>query len=422
MNARVIGILFLGSLMCSGGAAAQNRTPPVIHRALLNSLGQQPTDEFANAVAVDGNTVVVGAISAEVNGIPTGAAYVYVKPSSGWTNMTQTAMLTGSDKPYHFGASVAISGDTIVVGAPWTNVNGSFQEGAVYVYVKPPGGWTNMTETAKLTGFHVDAIGEDWIGTTVSISGNTIVAGVPNVIPDYRSFGYGEAFIYVKPAGGWTDMTETAVLYNQVALGFADDVAVSGNTVVVGSDGCCSQGLSVEGVALVFTEPASGWQDTENYNAALTGTEVGIDDSFGYAVAIDGKTIVVGSPQMDSWQVGAAYVYVEPPEGWTSMSQTAELYPFFTVLGDFGESLAISRNTVLIGDPFSNGTKGAAYVFAEPKTGWHSTSNDNAMLSNRNGYGYGFGQSVSISGATAVVGFGGTYDTNGGAVVFWVSQ
>jgi hypothetical protein len=423
---RMLSVFLLSTLFCVGAVALESAVQSVtIHRAELNSLGQQPSDEFGDAVAIDGDTVVVGAEAAQVNGNPTGAAYVFVKPTSGWTGMTQTATLTPSDQAGLFGASVAVSGNTVVVGAPWTTINGDQQEGAVYVYVKPATGWTDMTETAKLRSFHIDAIGEDHVGSSVSIDGNTIVVGIDNVIADGQSLGNGEVFIYVKPADGWTSTTETAVLYIQGGpVGFASSVAISGGTVVVGADGCCSQGQSVVGAAFVFLEPTTGWLTTSNFNAVLSGTNVGPDDNFGYSVAVDGNTIIVGSPQQDSYGVGAAYVYVEPVNGWHEMTQTAELYPLFTSQGWFGESVAISGNVSFIGAPFTlvGGVegRGAAYGFVKPNNGWQTTSAYAAKLTSNSGY-Y-LGQSVSISGATAVTGFSGTSDTNGGATVFWVSE
>lgn len=157
---------------------------PVIFHAALASSGEQPEDGFGDVVAVDGNTVVVGAEGVTVGQNRTGAAYVFVKPANGWMNMTQVATLTPSDDAFHFGYSAAVSGDTIVIGAPWTEVNGNVQQGAVYVFVKPANGWSDMTETAKLTGSHVDAGGQDHVGNSVSIHGNTIVVGVPGTIPN----------------------------------------------------------------------------------------------------------------------------------------------------------------------------------------------------------------------------------------------
>lgn len=234
--------------------------------------------------------------------------------------------------------------------------------------------------------------------------------------------------VYVKPARGWTSGTETVVLYidpsyyPKFGVGFGFSVGVSDNAVVVGATGCCFNGEPREGQAYVFVEPPSGWATTSNYNAELTGTNVGSADDFGIAVAIDGNTIVVGSPQDDSNGVGGVYVYVEPVAGWSNMTETAELYPLATLQGWFGQSVAIRGNEVFIGAPQTPvdevSGRGTAYVFVEPKNGWQSTSAYTAKLARNSGY-Y-FGQSVSISGTNAVAGYSGTYNTNGGTNVMWV--
>lgn len=395
-----------------------------VHSALLSSSNQQPTDEFGNSVAIDGDTAVVGAVGASSGGSVTGLAYVFEKPASGWTDMTQTATLAPSDDAVHFGWSVAISGDTIVVGAPYSTVNGIEEQGALYVFVKPASGWADMTETAKLTGYHLDPVGIDYLGISVSISGNTIVAAAPGAKPIYPGLSNGEALVYVEPEQGWVNSTETAVLYNQFSVpGFASSVAVGAGTVIVGATGCCYQGEIQTGAGYVYVEPPPGWTTAANPNAQLAGTSVGASDDFGYSVAVDGNTIVIGSPQIDSYEVGAVYVFVKPTSGWKSMRQTAELYPLFTEQGDFGQSVAISESEIFIGAPFTtvqHAQQGAAYLFVEPGSGWRSTDNFRSKLTNAPAY-YYFGQSVSISGTTAVVGFAGTSDTNGGADVYWWS-
>lgn len=421
-------LAFFSGLLCvafaSSSCWAANHTPSVtIQRAKLDSTEQQPDDGFGAAVATEGNIVVVGALNAD-------AVYVFEKPSGGWQNMTQTATLTPSDDADHFGAAVAISGNTIVVGAPYTTVNGEVEQGAVYVFVKPAGGWTNMTQTAKLTGFHMDDKGVDLLGNAVSISGDTIVAGVPNVYANGESLGWGEALVYVEPPGGWIDSTETAVLYiapilyPSLGVGFGTSVGISGDAVVVGANGCCAQGGSNLGAAFVYVEPTGGWATTSAYNAELTGTEVQQNDFFAESVAIDGDTVVVGSPQTDTFEVGAAYVYVKPATGWASMTQSAELYPLPTIQGNFGQSVAIRKNVVLIGAPSTavqNSPQGVAYLFVKPGRGWRSTMKYNARLTNYTGFHY-FGQSVSMAGSTAVIGFSGTYKTNSGADVFWPAR
>src|SRR4029077_1867183 len=99
----------------------------------------------------------------------------------------------------HFGLAVAMSGSTVVVGAPLATIGSNIYEGAAYVFVKPVNGWGNMTQVAKLT----PSIGSTLLefGESVAISGNTIVVGSTS-----------GAYIFVKPASGWRDMTETAQL------------------------------------------------------------------------------------------------------------------------------------------------------------------------------------------------------------------
>ena len=136
---------------------------------------REKQDWFGISIAISGTTVVVGAFDSNIEEF--GSAYVFVKPASGWQNMTQTAELTSSDNGQGFGTSVAISGDAIVVGAanPSNFEDQAAGPGAAYVFVKPANGWTNATENAKLTAS--DGQDGDAFGNSVAISGNTIAVG-----------------------------------------------------------------------------------------------------------------------------------------------------------------------------------------------------------------------------------------------------
>ena len=128
-------------------------------------------DELGLSVAVCGSIVVVGA--SEFNSSTIGAAYVFVKGSQGWTNMTQTAKLTASDgvRGAVFGSSVACHGHTVVVGAPHQF------GGEAYVFVEPSTGWSDMTETARLTPSDEGTV--DDFGYSVAINGKTVAVGAP---------------------------------------------------------------------------------------------------------------------------------------------------------------------------------------------------------------------------------------------------
>jgi len=195
------------------------------------------------AVAIDGDTIVVGASGTYDD---QGAAYVFVKPSSGWaTTSAFNAMLTASDGGLldFLGLSVAISGNTVVAGQPFHNDQTG--PGVVYVFVKPAAGWATMTQTAELTQSVRGPY--DQFGFAVAVSGNTVVAGAPQADSDA-----GVAYVFVEPPTGWADMTETADLTTNPGGRFGWTLGISGKQIVVGYDGSAS-------TIPVYAEPESGW-------------------------------------------------------------------------------------------------------------------------------------------------------------------
>ena len=355
---------------------------------------------LGTAVAVSGNTVVVGENCGQITGNPScnpqhqGVVYVYQMPVSGWANMTQTAELTPSDGFVGdgFGTSVAISGSTIVVGA----VSGL--NGKVYVFVKPGSSWRNMTETAQLT----DGVSGDFFGNAVAINNNTIVVGAPTATIGGNQ-SQGAAYIFVKPATKWVttskfnaELTASDGSFQDI---FGDSVAVSGHTIVVGEPS--HQGQNGPGEAYVFIEPLAGWANATQ-TAILRRSNAGLFDEFGSSVAIAGNTIIVGAPQavgMNNGQ-GVVDVFVKPSQGWIDTTEKAELVsPFFVDL--FGLSIAIEGREVVVGT-FS--TKRTIFVYAQPaKGGWKSTSQPQMKLVSGSTSSF-FGFSVAIASSSIVAG------------------
>jgi len=340
-------------------AVATDAKPPIAFTQLatLDPSDATAGSQFGNPSAISGDTLVVGDFGDK-------AAYVFVKPSTGWQNATQIGKLTPSVPAGSFGGSVAISGRTIVVGASAANSNA----GIVFVFVEPAGGWTDMTETAQLTG--TSSVG---LGVSVAVSGNTIVAGSGNA-----------GYVFEKPSTGWADMTEVAQLSNASAYGSGSPVAVSGNTIVVVANGCCNEGQDYPGEADVFVKPSTGWATNSTPDAALTGSDETANDFYGIAVSMSGNTVVVGACYHHS-QVGAAYVFVKPAAGWQNMTQTAELTAHDGEPNDqFGNAVSISGNIIAIGASFwdhnHTSQSGAIYVYTEPASGWVTTSRSRAEL------------------------------------------
>lgn len=380
---------------------------PIVQLAELTASNGQGEDMLGYAVAVSGNTVVVGAPGVNSG---QGAAYIFVKPASGWANMTQTAELTASDGAAsgEFGYSVAIDGDTVVAGAHGVTIGSNrYDQGAAYVFVEPAGGWKDTTQTAKLTASN--GAKDDWFGASVSISGNTIAIGAPYAENDSYD---GAVYVFVKPASGWRTTSKfNAELtpLNGTAFGECGmSTAISGDTVAAGAQGATVVSNLYQGAVYVFVKPEGGWGGSLTSVAELTAADGQIGDRLGQAVAVSGDTVVGGAYQNDTAR-GAAYVFVKPGGGWATMTQTAKLTASDGAAYDwFGYSVAIIGNTVVVGASDASNFQGKAYVYVKPKIGWETTSKFRAELIAGDGSANDtFGISVSISGSTVAVGSAG---------------
>jgi hypothetical protein len=384
---------------------------PLVQLAELTASDGVQSDSLGWSVGSSGNTIVAGGDGGISYGAP---AHVFVKPATGWANMTETAELSPSDG-VTFGRSVAISGNTIVVGAMNATVGSNTFQGKVFVYVEPAGGWTNMTETAQLTASDGEQGSE--FGYSVAISGNTVVAGA-----ELDSDNNGAVYVFTKPATGWATMTQTAKLTasedpSGAFLGYS--VAISGNTVV---SGAIFSGSNFGGAAYVFVKPSTGWVSATE-NARLTSSDTHYDDEFGASVAIDGDTLVVGALEPDNpHRYGAAYVFAEPVTGWASSTENAELRTSDGAVGDyFGWSVSISGNRIAVGAPEAtigaNQYQGAAYLYSEPTAGWRNTSHFSQKLT-AGDWGAGVGSAVVLGGNALVAGASGVGGNVGAVYVF----
>ncbi|HTU43056.1 MAG TPA: hypothetical protein VMF10_15205 [Candidatus Aquilonibacter sp.] len=387
---------------------AQMPGAKLVQLAELTPSARAKADWFGISIAVSGNTVVVGDFDLNIESY--GTVYVYVKPANGWQNMTQVAQLSSSDNAVGFGTSVAISGSTIVVGAAnASNFDGrglappSASPGAAYVFVEPPTGWTDTTESAKLSAS--DGQPGDAFGNSVSISGNTIAVGALFAEDSAGNSFAGKAYVFERPEGGWGGkLNQTAELTasdSQLLNHMGASIEVSGSTVVAGAYGH----NNFQGAAYVFSEPSGGWANMTQ-TAELSASNGKSSDDFGFAAAISDNTVVIGAPNVAS--KGAAYVFVEPADGWTNATQTAELHAVGEAAGaSFGESAGISGRVIVIGAPGTtvNGNleQGAAYFFVEPSSGWTS-SKGMELTASDGGANDTFGASAAISGTTVVAG------------------
>ena len=265
--------------------------------------------------------MVVGATGDDDNGGGSGSAYVFTKPGSGgWVTATHTAKLTADDGAGgdQFGTSVAVDGDTVVVGARADDDSG-FNSGSVYLFTKPgSGGWVTATETAKLTASNGVARAE--FGTSVVVDGDSVAVGAP--YDDENGPYSGSVYLFTKPgSGGWVTATSTSRLNaSDGATGdwFGGSLAVKGDRLVVGATGHDDKG-SNSGSAYVFKRRAGTWIQI----ARLTASDGTIDYEFGNSVAVDGDTVVVGADQDDDKGSNSGSAYVYAVSDWTAIPNSA---------------------------------------------------------------------------------------------------
>jgi len=236
-------------------------------------------EDFGISVAISDVTAIVGASGYTDHGR---RAYVFTKTAGVWT---QAAELKASDTTVGdgFGRSVAISGATAVVGAPYH----ARKTGRAYVFAETAGIWKQAAELKGSATFAVDVFGYG-----VAVSGTTVVVGA------YLDADGGRAYVFTKTAGIWKQAGELKGSDTVAGDDFGFGVAMSGTTALVGGD------VSLVGRTYVFTKTAGIWKQT----AELKGSDTVAGDDFGLRVAISGITAVVGAFGRAK-SAGRAYVF-----------------------------------------------------------------------------------------------------------------
>jgi len=347
-------------------------------------------DQFGFSVALSGNTAVVGAFLDDNRVSDSGAAYVFEKIGGVWA---QTAKLTAADGAAFdwFGFSVAVSGNTAVIGSVFDDDRGT-ASGSAYVFEKFGALWS---QTAKLTA--ADGAHSDEFGFSVALSGNTAVIGVKG--GDGLVADSGSAYVFEKIGGVWTQSAKLTAADGAEGDQFGYSVAVSGDTAVIGAFLDNDLG-SNSGSAYVFEKIGGVWTQS----AKLTAADGAEHDQFGFSVAVSGDTAVIGSRNGDGLVAnsGSAYVFEKFGGLW---SQTTKLTASDgTQFNEFGFSVALSGDTAVIGargDDDRGTASGSAYVFEKIGALWSQT----AKLTASDGAQFDeFGVSVALSGDTAVIG------------------
>lgn len=364
---------------------------PVEIVKLLTSDGANE-DYFGNAVDIDGDRVIIGVHRDDFNGVDSGSAYIFVRKNNEWVQSAMGFPPGGSARGDRYGISVAISGDTAVVGAYGDDDNGSLS-GAAHVLRFLNNQWNLYY---KLEAF--DGAAGDLFGYSVDIHEETIIVGSYSDDSTNGSAS-GAAYIFTPIDGSW--IIQRKLVASDAAEGdlFGYSVAINGDTALIGSRRDDDNGTN-SGSAYVFTRIGNTWTQ----EAKLLSSDGDAHDRFGFSVSLNNDTALIGAHHDDDLGLdsGSAYVFTRQGTTWT---QQAKLLPSDGVLGDqFGESVSLSHNTAIIGAPFThtNGeSSGSAYVFKRTGNTW---SQQSKLAPNDGTTGDLFGRSVSIDDTTLVAG------------------
>jgi fibronectin type 3 domain-containing protein len=234
---------------------------------------------FGRSVAISGDTMVVGAIY-ENDGA--GAAYVFERTNTGWHETTKLVAIDAQAVDW-FGWSVAISGDYLVVTAPREDSAGA-EAGAAYVFERTDNGWQAVNKLVA-SDPHSDA----WFGRSVAISGDYLVVGA-RAEDSGSDIWVGAAYVFERQATGWQHARRLAASDAQEEDWFGGSVAIDGTRLVVGAPGR-GGGSGRYGAVFVFERGVGGWQEVQK----LTKSDAQYNDWFGYSVAISGSHVGVGT-------------------------------------------------------------------------------------------------------------------------------
>ena len=318
-----------------------------------------------------------------------GSAYVFTRTGSTWS---QQAKLVASDRASRdeFGRSVSIDGDTVVVGAynEDHDVDGGSRKnnaGSAYVFIRTNNVWSQQ---AKLVASDRDV--DDHFGTSVSVDGDTVVVGARLEDHDIGGGspkpGAGSAYVFTRTGSTWSQQAKLVAFDRDAGDDFGRSVSVDGDTVVVGafSEDHDADGGGVQrpdaGSAYVFARIGDIW----SRQAKLVASDRASQDDFGYSVSIDGDAIVVGAYREDhdakggspKINPGSAFVFTRAAGIW---SQQAKLVASDRDDNDlFGLSVSIGDGTAVVGaynedhDVVGGSPKpdaGSVYTFAVPVSG-----------------------------------------------------
>ena len=379
---------------------------PTAQQAKLTANDAAAGDNFGFSVAIDGETAVVGAWGNDDNG----SAYIFTRSGTTWS---QQAKLIANDAAADdfFGVSVAINGETAVIGASRDD-DGGADSGSAYIFTRSGTTWSQQ---AKLTASNAAA--GDNFGNFVTIDGDTTLIGAPN--NDDNGANSGSVYVFTRSGTAWNQQAKLNASVAAFGDFFGYGVAIDGETAVIGSHGDDDDG-QLSGSAYIFTRSGTTW----NQQAKLTAADAASGDRFGISVAVDGETAVIGSYLDDDGGIGSgsAYVFVRSGNAWSQQAKLTaddaapnDQFGFYFIAVD-GDMAVVGANR----DDDGGTDSGSAYVFVRSGATW---SQQDKLTAADAAAGDQFGFAVAMDGQTIIVGAAKKDDNginSGSAYVFFI--
>ena len=354
----------------------------------------QALDFFGSTVALEGDWAAIAAPSEDDVADNSGAVYMFQRVGGNWIEI-QKLKASDADLGNVMGASLALAGDTCFAGAPLASPQGVSAGGAVYLFERVAGSWT---QTAKLLAS--DLAPNSYFGSCVALSGNRLLVGAS------EAGVRGAAYVFDRVGSAWV---ETARLTGSDTVAFDEfgqSVALSGDRAIVGArnrDGLAN----AQGAAYVYELGPTGWVEVQELRASSPAA----DDLFGVAVAILDSRAVVGAVSHDHPldSEGVAYAFERTASGWIPTQELQVSDP--RVGKNLGSSVAMSGEHVLLGAPgdddgYSSGV-GSTYDFRWSGSTWIQAGK---MIARQPEPWDSLGTSVAISGDTVLLGAPGDDD------------
>jgi len=344
---------------------------PIYEDTILRPNADTPAVYFGSSIAIDGDVMVVGAIRDSAAGPDSGSAYIFERDDSGQWIQQLKIVPEDIESNDFFGTSVSVSGNTVAIGAVGDVFDANPElfsfTGSVYIYKKTETTW-ELEEKINAPEEH------DAFGMSVALSGDTLFVGAINAQQVIEwDYYQGKVCVYKrdpKTTPLWSTSQAPLFEYNSKAY-FGNAMAFNNDTLMVGAMSHTSykpwRGDDV-GATAVLGLNNNEWTLAQS----LIPDKPTTDARFGFSIAIQDDLAVIGSLEGSSAgdYSGAAYVYRNNGDSW---EEEAKLLPFDNeTWGGFGFSVAISDNYVIVGSPGKSfgSLAGAVYLFLKKGNEW----------------------------------------------------